>query len=111
MRTDSALALGTVVCLALACVSTRNTSEENVVKAGDRVLVLRGPHAGRHGTITIVAGENLAYDKFFNLRSGDLRVGLDGEPGQISTVPGVVARGGRGGVSVTVHETDVSSEP
>lgn len=76
---------------------------------GDRVIVKVGKHAGRRGTINMLASDEFA--AYFGLKAPQVRVALDGEPGQIATGPGALAHGGRGGVPFNVDPEDLEAVP
>lgn len=71
--------------------------------AAQRVRVTVGPHAGRVGTIVDVSDK---FRSFLGLKGGQVRVALDGEPGQVS-VNGESGRGGAGGVSCNLDVSDL----
>jgi hypothetical protein len=65
--------------------------------SGDRVRVLRGAHAGRTGTISMLPSDPLA--SYMEIADGQVLVALDGEPGGLT--------GGRGGSPVIVADDDI----
>lgn len=75
---------------------------------GARVQVARGEHAGRVGTVTMLPSDQ--YASLVGLADGNVRVSLDGEPGQVATGPGAIARGGRGGVAIVIANGDLTAE-
>lgn len=79
----------------------------NAWSINQRVKVLHGEHAGRIGTITMLPADQ--YASWVSLPDGHVRVSLDGEPGQVATDSGAVARGGRGGVAIVVANEDIES--
>lgn len=75
---------------------------------GDRVRVLRGEHAGRTGTVSVLPSDPVA--RYLSLEIPNVQVALDGEPGQVAAGPGVRARGGRGGVAIVIHCDDLVAD-
>lgn len=74
---------------------------------GDRVIVLRGEHEGRTGTVSMLPSDPFA--RYTSLEIPNVMVSLDGEPGQVASGPGAVARGGRGGISIKIPCGDLAS--
>lgn len=68
----------------------------------DRVVVVRGEHAGRHGTVTMI-GDYMTARIVPGLTEGKVRIGLDGEDAR-GTIPG------RGGIPIVVDLADVVRE-